>query len=243
MRLVACSLVVFAACNTNDGDDYPVEPGGGGGTFGTTIGSGGTDAGATDGGGLRTGRVCGLDEILVWSECAQTGLQGFVVTVGAETAMTMADGSFEIAEPTGSNLRWRVVGSAQQMTSLRGFPADNRIPSISNAFFQDLAADAGVAPDNNVGTLFVEVTYKDAPLAEVTATLADSQELVYYDDPNGSAKFSVGQTREAGMIWFPNVAPGPAVTVTVTPPVAVGAPVDIVVIVETETATFATVEF
>ena len=241
MRLFACSLVLVAACTSGTDDDYPVEPGGGSGTFGNTVGQGGSDGGTPDGSG-RSGRVCGLSEILAWDECDPIGLDGLMVTVGAANATTAANGTFTIAEPTGSDLWWRVFGNAQ-LPSLREFPSDNTIPSIRLAQFQDLAADSNVVIGNNVGTVFVQVLYNGAPVQDATASLAGSQDLVYYDDRLSPSDFSLGMTHEAGLVWFPNVTPGNAVTFTVTPPAAIGAPKDTVVRVEAETATFATVVF
>lgn len=244
MKLVACSLLLVVACKDDVGDYYTEPGGGGGGGFGTMTGAGGPDANTTDGGNLHSGRVCGLSEILDWADCEQgnPGLVGLLVEVGGEMATSMDDGAFEIAEPSGANLYWRVSGNAQ-LASLQEFPGEDSIPSISISAFQNLAADANVTLDNNVGTLFARVTYNNMPVEDATATLVGSADLVYYDDPNGSAKFSVGETRQAGMIWFPNVEPGATVTFTVTPPAAIGTPKTTVVTVESEAATFVTVAF
>ncbi|MFN0250166.1 MAG: hypothetical protein ACKV2T_25000 [Kofleriaceae bacterium] len=243
MRLVAYSLLVLAACNSSEGEDWPVEPGGGGGSFGNTIGSGSaTDAGMDDGGTTNTGRVCALSEILRWDECDNGGQMGLTVTVGAESAMTLGDGSFEIDTPTGSNLVWRVSGNAQ-LPSLREYAAGTQIPSISIGLFQNIAAAANVAIEIGAGTVFVQVRHMNAAVVGATAELAGSNDLVYYDDATAPGSLSVGQTRADGIVWFPNVTPGAAVQFTITPPTAVGEPQVTTVVVEEETATFATVVF
>jgi hypothetical protein len=245
MRLVAFSLLVLVACKGGEGDDFYVEPGGGGGTFGMTPGMF-PDAPTIDGGGTVAGRVCGLSEILRWNECDQTGLDGLTVMVNTSQATTRMDGTFDLPTPSGSNPTWDVSGNAQ-MRSLEEFPGDSSIPSIRTSQYQDLAADANVAIDNNVGTIFAQVIYMGQPVANATGSITGSIELVYYDDANGSAKFSVGMTRADGMIWFPNIAPGSAVTFRVTPPTITGcttcAPKDTTVVVAADAATFATVVF
>lgn len=239
MRPVVWSLVVLAACNTGTGDDYYVEPGGGGGSFGNTTGAF-PDAAPRDGGGTISARVCGLSEILVWDECAATGLDGVMVMVGAASATARADGSFDIANPSGSNLVWRVNGNAQ-LASLREYPGELVIPSMPLADYQNLAADTNVLVNPQAGTIFAQVIHMGTPVASATASLSGLVDLVHYDDATAPGDFGVDMTHDAGVIWFPNVPVGTAVTFTVTPPAAVGQPVETIVIVEAETATFATV--
>jgi hypothetical protein len=240
MRLVAYALLVLAACKPSEGEDWPVEPGGGGGTVGGTVGSGAVDAAMDDGTTSTGARVCGMSEILRWDECANAGMEGLDVMVGALSAETLADGTFTIGTPVGANLAWRVSGNAQ-LASLLEYPGGNVIPSISNTLFQDTAADANVGIENGVGTIFAKVLYMGEPVVGATAELAGSIDLVYYDDANGSAEFSLGETRADGIVWFPNVAPGATVSFTVTPPKAIGEPTTTNVTVEAETATFVTV--
>lgn len=244
MRLVACSLVLLVACNTGgDGDDYPVEPGngvsGGIGTSGPTFPDSGM---TTDGGGSITARVCGLSEILDWDECDQAGLDGLIVMLGAAQATTLMDGRFEIANPSGSNLDWRVAGGAR-LPSVREYPGDLLIPSITLQRYQDLAADMNVNIGNGVGTIFARVIYMGAPVEGATAQLAGLPNLIYYDDATATGSFNVDATNDRGIIWFPNAPVGANVTFTVTPPSAIGAPKDTTVTVDADAATFATVVF
>lgn len=246
MRLAACSLLVLVACNTGgEGDDYPVEPGNGGGTFGNgagTLPDGG--GGTTDGGTKVPARVCGLSEILIWTNCDAIGLAGVMVMVGPASESIGDDGSFEIVDPpNATNLRWRVSGTSR-MTTLSDFPGDRfEIPSIRTSLYEDLAADTLVVPDPTLGAIFVHVTHEGQPVEGATAALAiPSAELVRYDDPAGSSQFSVGTTRAAGKVWFPNVVPGTAVAFTVTPPAEIGDPETAITVVEANTATFVTVD-
>lgn len=239
MRSVACVLLVVAACNTgNQGDDYAIEPGGGGGSFGNTPGAF-TDAAVTDGGGTLMARVCGLSEILFWDECDAIGLDGLMVTAGSSQATTRDSGAFEIANPTGSNLVWRVSGNAQ-LPSLMELAGNASIPSLRRSTYQDLAATLNVNINPQAGTIFVQVRSAGDPVVGATATLAGLTDLVRYDDANATGKFNVDATHADGIIWFPNVAPG-TVTFTITPPAQIGAPKMTTLTVEADTATFALV--
>lgn len=233
-------LLALVACTGNEGDDYYVEPGNGGGTFDNSTGMSPTDGGTGDGATLQA-RVCGLSQILMWDDCDSIGLDGLLVEVGTAQATTRGDGTFDIANPTGSNLVWRVSGSPQ-MPTIHEYPGDEqRIPSIRLALYQNLAADSNVVPAG--GAIFVRVMHMNAPVTDATGSLTGLQELVHYDDAAAPGKFGVDATNAAGIVWFPNVTPGNAVTFTITPPQSVGAPKNTTVRVEAESATFATVVF
>ncbi len=242
MRLVACSLVLFAACTQGDGDDYYTEPGGGGGS-GT---SSGTDAGGGDGSSaVIDGRVCGLSDILVWDQCNSTGMDDMLVILEGVNSVPAPDGTFQIAAPTSSGATWHVSGG-NRVASLREYSGVLSIPSITNNQYDDLLGETGVGLDATAGTVFAEVIYNAAPLAGAAGSIPNLPSLVHYDDPFGSSKFSLGDgvTRATGKIWFPNVTPG-NVNITVTPPgsVAGGVAQTKTVTVERETVTFVTFIF
>lgn len=243
MRLAVCSLLALVACNSdNEGADYYVEPGGGGGTFGTMGGSLPDSGSGIDGGPTIAGRVCDIsNNIRDWSICGEKGLDGVIVTIGSSSSTAREDGTFDIAQPLGSNLIWRASGNAQ-LASLMPFSADNTIPSIRLGTYQDLVNMNGITQDNGVGALFVRVVHGGTFVPGVTATISPAVDDIRYDDDAAAPGFDVDATASQGIVWFPNVAVGSAVTFTVTPPSSVGAPVSAAVTVENDTITFATVE-
>lgn len=243
MKLVWVSLLALVACNPDhEGTDWPIEPGGGTSTVGTTPGSL-PDAPTTgDGGATIEGRVCDITpDLRVWSTCGPRDLDGLTVTLGTGMANTIGNGTFEIPAPAGSPV-WKVEGGTQ-VTSLMHFGGVHSIPSISKDAYEDLGAATGITLDTTAGGIFVRIKHGSAFLSGATVSTDTTFDgVIQYDDDAAASDFDIDQTSTHGIAWIPNVEPSATVTVTITPPVGMGAPTDVPLLVEAGAITFATVE-
>src|SRR5690349_12972878 len=92
-------------------EQYPVDPGGPNpGGMGMMVDAASIDAPDPDAGNLLMGRVCLVTDVRGLN-CAGSGANGITVTLGTNSALTTANGSFSIVTPTGSNLVWRATGA------------------------------------------------------------------------------------------------------------------------------------
>jgi hypothetical protein len=263
MKLAMLLVVFVTACQSGGGDDYPIGPGGGGGGI-VSVGGGGSgsvDAGAGDAGGDGdsgvpiTGRVCLLTDLRKLTTCSATGAKGLAVLLGTRTvAIDHDDGTFTIAAPLGTDLTWHVKSSQDQniITSAMPFGADNTIPVVRTALYQDLLNANGVMVLDQQGSVVVRVVSGVTPVANVKATSSVASSVTLYDTGNTSTDRRLdwndsptGGTGPAGAVWFPDVPlavrPPTLTTITLTP--QSGTSVFTPVAVENQTITFVTKNF
>lgn len=209
MRLACALLVVFvAACPAQGGDDYPIGPGGG---VGGTGSNGVSDAAVGDGdaGGTILGRVCLLADLRQVALCSDTDAGGLTVSLGTETAVTGAQGDFEIVAPTGTNVVWRVSGQ-NIISSVMLFSPVARIPVIGDELYGQLLTGNSVLLQDGQGTLLAHFTHADVAAVGATATLnpATANET-FYDGANALV-WDTDATSTFGVTWLPGADVGSA---------------------------------
>ncbi len=208
MRLVSL-LVVLAACQGGGEDNRPVLPGG---DDGESVHPGGGDARIDDAphgdGAAIMGRVCLLGDLRNLASCASVGADGLTVTLGTQTAMTAADGSFTIPAPSGSTLVWRVNGPGV-VPSRMAFSAVPRIPVLPKTVYDNLTLSNGVILNAGQGTVVARVISQGAAVTGATGTIVNASYAAFYDG-NSATVWNQNSTGVQGMIWVPGVAAGTA---------------------------------
>lgn len=225
---IAYGLVVFLAACGNDAEMLPV--GGGSGTGLPDSGMNNLadahliDAKVIDASPLAvdaaifSGRVCLLTDVRDPLSCATTGANGLTVRLGANTAVTAADGTFKIVAGTGT---WSVTGSTI-VTSYK-LNADYLIPAITTTMFDALKTQNNVDLRQGEGSLMIHVIHNGAGYQGATAASQlpnPAKYLAFYDDDTQSDHAKWTQTGGAGshgMIWFAGIDVG-ATSSTVFPP-------------------------
>jgi hypothetical protein len=217
MRL-ACSLLVAAlsaACGSST-DPRMVLPGGddtttGPGPDASTIG----DGAVGDGAGIL-GRVCVVADLRVLDTtgCAGSGVDGLTVTLGTDTATTAADGSFTIAQPSGTNLIWQVTGPGL-VTSLIPFSVSSLLPAVTQDFYDDLTISNGVIVNPGEGSVVVRAldAATHQPVMGVTATVAPTATSDPFYDGATATAWNQNATGPQGITWIPGVTAGTAMVV------------------------------
>ncbi len=208
MRL-AWSLVVLTACQAGGDDNRHVLPGGG---DDESVTPGGGDARVVDAplgdGGAFAGRACLLVDLRSLDSCASTGANGLTVKLGAQTAMTAADGTFTIPTPSGSTLEWRVSGSGV-VPSRRAFSAVPLIPVVPQRIYDDLRLANGVILNAGQGSVVARVVRNGAGAPGVTGRITTASYATFYDG-NSASTWNQSSTGAQGVIWIPGVPAGNA---------------------------------
>jgi hypothetical protein len=208
MRLVPL-LVVLAACQAA-GEDRPVLPGG---DDDESVTPGGRDAGIGDAsqgdGSAILGRVCLLSDLRDLAGCAVTGASGLTVTLGNQTAITAADGTFIMPAPSGSTLVWRVTGTGV-VPSRMAFSAVPVIPVMPDSLYNDLTLANGVIINAGQGAVVVRlVTPQGADVPGATGNIVTATYPAFYDG-NSASLWNQSSTGTQGVIWIPGVPAGSA---------------------------------
>jgi hypothetical protein len=208
MRVVwTLPLWILAGCE-QAGDDFPLNPGGGGGaTGGTSVDAAEFD---DDGGTDLSARVCLVTDLRTPGDlCASSGADGFTVTLGARTATTATDGSFTIERPTSANLVWRVTGNGI-VTSVKPFTTDLVIPAISTTRYNELLLANGILLAQGQGSVVASVVRAGAALPNASATTQpEAQFVTLYDTANANVWAQVA-TGTRGTAWITGLAAGAA---------------------------------
>ncbi len=164
------------------------------------------DAPPGDGSGLL-GRVCLLGDMRALEVCAASGAGGLTVTLGAQTAVTAADGTFTMPVPSGTMLTWRVTGAAIVPVRMV-FSAVPQIPAVTHALYDQLLLENGVLINAGQGSVVARVVHQGMGVAGATGTIATSNESFY--DGNSSTLWNQNSTGPQGVIWIPAAAAGAA---------------------------------
>jgi hypothetical protein len=220
MKRLAVVALVLAGCESKELEWYPIEPGGGGGTGGSTTPDAATDAG--DASTMISGRVCLLGANLrtvSTAACATTGADNLSVLLGTSSATTTADGSFTLLRPaTTSGVYWRVSG-AGAVTSLVAYGAKfgtaamPMLPVFDTIAYEQMVSDNQAASTQGV---IVQVTKGSAVVSGATVQITPTQDgSIYYDDAIDAAWDTVNGTGAFGVAWIPSVA-GTSAQLTVT---------------------------
>jgi hypothetical protein len=220
-------ILALAACKTtDDGDDFPVNPGGGSHGTGEIIDAAPIDAPSPDGGGTLNGRVCLVTDLRGLA-CAATGAGGIVVTLGTKSATTTANGAFSIGTPGGSNLVWRATGAAIA-TSVMAFGPSNTIPAIGVEDYLDLQLENSVIQQAGQGAIFARIVRNGLPVTGATAAASPQAQFATKYDGTTPNVWPEGATSAAGVAWIagvdagtPNVIVNPASGTGATEPTLV----------------------
>jgi hypothetical protein len=213
MKVLAALLLVCAACGGDDIELYPVSPGGGGPTSGTSR----PDASEGDGdGGIDiSGRVCVIvDARTPTTGCADTGFAGLTVSLGNGTAMTMANGDFTIRVISGSDNVWRVTGTGIVRSAMT-FASSNTIPALTPAVYQSMISDSLATAPTGTGAIIAKLTTNNSPSVGATATTLPAASRVFYDGVNATT-WQQDATQTLGVVWAPDIAPTDTASMTVT---------------------------
>jgi hypothetical protein len=155
------------------------------------------------------GRVCLLGDPRSLTSCANSGADGITVALGDKTATTVANGSFVIDRPTGSNLIWRVSGTGIEPSALL-LGSSTTIPVLDSLVYDDMLAATNAIVAGGNGAIIVRVATGTMPVAGITAVaspLPDSD--VYYDGASITA-WEFDGTGAAGIAWIPSLQAGTA---------------------------------
>src|SRR5688572_9280078 len=161
-------LIVLAACKSSmNGDDFPVDPGGGGG-IGVKVDAFMPDAPDPDASTQLTGRVCLISDLRGLA-CASTGAGSITVTLGTQTATTSDSGAFTIMTPGGSNLVWRASGVGI-VPSVMHFGPSTTIPAVEIDTYGDLLNANSVTLQAGEGSIVARVVRNTTPQAGAVAS-------------------------------------------------------------------------
>lgn len=207
MKAITVLLLACAACEERV-EMYPISPGGGGGG-GTTFVDAAVDGQGGDGGATLSGRVCLINDARAPTTCATTGAAGFTVGLGPNTAMTVADGGFNIAVPTGTGLVWRVSGTGITPSAM---PATNgtQIPALDAAIYQNMLTTNLAASGNNTGAIIAQLKANGAAVTNARATTTPAPTGAIFYDGGSFAQWDTDATGTFGVVWVPGLAVGTA---------------------------------
>jgi hypothetical protein len=196
--LVLVCVLLAAACSADiEPNNYPVLPQSGQPIPGGAIGN-----------RLR-GKVCLISDPRMLDACAPTGAGGLDVALGAEHAITAADGSFAIEVPPASNLSFVVTGP-NIVTSRRAFGVVSPIPVFPTPLFTQLIVNNNVTATAGTGSVITQVVGSDGlPLAGVGAVAAPAPGFGPFFDGVDPTVWHQGMTGIRGVVWFPGVNIGP----------------------------------
>lgn len=214
---VAALLVMLAACRGGGGDDdYMIIPSGDDTIVGPQPDAALPDATVGDGGGALAGRVCLLLDPRDQSSCSAIGAGGLVVTIGTQTALTAADGSFTMPSPQGTNLVWHVTGSSI-VTSVMPLSSTNVIPAIDLALYDDMLFTNGVLLTADQGSIFARIVQQGAPLPGALVGASPPPAVLTRYDGASALLWDEDATGPFGVAWI-TAAPTGTSTLTVVPP-------------------------
>lgn len=199
--LSLAALAALGACGRSV-DMYPVGTGTGG-TGGSTL----PDAAVPDTGTSSTGRVCLINDARSPGTCATTGANGLTVTLGSYTTTTADDGSFSIVTPSGTDLVWRVTGTADVQAAAMALSSGTTIPALSLAIYNSMiVANQAIANDGS-GAVIARITMGGAGVSGLQAAPTPLQEGAIYYDGASATVWQETSTGSFGVVWIPGLAP------------------------------------
>jgi hypothetical protein len=239
MRALACAVVMLAACKGGTGDDFPIISQGDDTQILPQPDAALVLDAPNDGATTLTGRVCVVLDLRNLTSCQDTGAAGITVQLGSSTGVTLEDGTFAIARPSGSNLTWSVTG-ADVVPSIMPLGTVHLIPVVPVVVYDVLLDSNGVVVQELQGSVVGRVIQQALPLvgARVTAT-PPPQYPPFYDRANDPQIWGQLSTGPAGVFWLVGVPVGTS-TITVTSPSTTMAMLGVPVV--DGAITFATVE-
>jgi hypothetical protein len=199
----ALACVVLVACFPSSSDDYPIEPGGPG-------------AGGTTGGGSTGGTTTPT------TSCDPSNLAGMTVTLGNQTAITAADGTFSMTAPTEPGLSFEVTSNTPGATVKSVAPVTPAmlatgsivVPAVRSSTLETIAADNATTLDPASGQLFLNAASANGTgVAEIEAAASQSTAQLLYEDT--ATTWDGQSTGIHGAVWLTNATVG-AVSMTLS---------------------------
>jgi hypothetical protein len=215
-------VLAIAGCKSpSNHDDFPVMPGGPGGTGVMIDGPLPADAFDSDAGTTIAGRVCLVSDLRALATCAATGAGGITVTLGTRMAVTTDSGAFTITTPSGSNLVWRASGVGI-IPSLIAFGPSAVIPAIGGDDYAELQLANSILDQVGQGAIVARVVRAGAAVAGATVQIAPVAQYATKYDGLAATAWTELATSTAGTAWIAGVEVGTP-TITATPPSGSGA--------------------
>jgi hypothetical protein len=205
-------LVVLSSCMSSADDNTPIQPGGVGGIGSTGGGTGGGSGSSSDGGGA-TNRVCIVTDLRTpTSSCDTQNLAGMTVTLGGQSAVTAADGTFLMTIPSEPNLVATVTGgpSGDMVNSVVPLSASSApvvLPAVRPSTLSTLADTNAVTLDTAAGQLFMNaINANGTGIADIEAAASQSTAQLLFE---GTDIMWNGQsTGVHGALWLSNAIAG-----------------------------------
>jgi hypothetical protein len=147
--------------------------------------------------------------------CADTGAAGLTVALGGATATTADNGSFTIDAPLGTDLQWRISGSAV-VQSIMPYGTAALIPVIRATDYTELQSNNGVLLTAEQGAILLSVVHASQPLAGAVVQSTPQPQYTTDYDGTSATVWSQLATGAHGTAWLPGLAAG-NVDVTVVP--------------------------
>jgi hypothetical protein len=208
-RLLLAAALVPALVGACEGDakHYPIVPGSEGEGSSMTM----ADA-AVEGDAASTelpGRVCLIADARDPATCASSGAGGLTVTLGTQTATTVADGSFTMTRPTGTGLVWFVTGTGVEPSAMR-MVGGTKIPVMSSLLYGDMIAAMSAIVSADTGAIITRISRAAAPLTDAVVVASPIPDSETYYDGAGVTDWSFDATGSFGVVWISSIAPGTA---------------------------------
>jgi hypothetical protein len=211
MRRFAFVLAMLVAGCVNDDTDFPV----------TTQGGPPPATGAGSASSV-TGRVCLVTDPRFLAQCVDTGVDGLEVTLttpttsGAVTTTTVTgvDGTFVIDTPTATGATGPTMFTVQGptvITSSQALTTTARIPVLSQALFDQIAAANGIALNETTGTgsIIATVTRGGVPVSGVQVAATPSPAFGPFFDGTSPTGFTLNGTGVQGVSLLSGFTIGP----------------------------------
>jgi hypothetical protein len=208
-RLLLAVALVPALAGGCEGDakHFPIVPGNEGEGSSMTM----ADA-AVEGDAASTeiaGRVCLISDARDPATCAGSGADGLTVTLGTQTATTVADGSFSITRPTGTGLVWFVTGTGVEPSAMRMI-GGTKIPAITSLLYGDMIAGMSAIVSVDTGAIITRISRAGTPLTDAVAIASPTPDSETYYDGVGVTDWDFDATGPFGVVWISAIAPGTA---------------------------------
>jgi hypothetical protein len=195
------SVLLCAACPSDPGPEFPVEPG----TNGSAATTGNDEV---DNGPMLRGRVCIVADVFS-NQCANNGAGGLTVSLGDQTATTNDNGSFAMTPTAGTGLSFLISG-ADVVTTSQALNAAMRIPVLRQSVFSRMMAENGITTTAGTGSIFASLIRGGQPVEGVGAQSTPSPAFGPFFDGTTPTPWTLDATGQRGIVWFPGIVAGPA---------------------------------
>jgi len=201
MKTLAFVLLSFAAgCTSGGDDDRPIVT-----NPGQPPATGGTGANVT------RGRVCVGSDLRDLGNCSSIGAGGIAVSLGDNSTVTAADGTFTLPLPDTTLDEFIVSGTSTNGVSIvpttSAFTTSATIPAIDAELYQSILLANGITSADGTGSVLVNVTRADLAASGVTVSSTPSGAGTLYAGSSSMVWNGTG-TGESGTVLIPGITAG-----------------------------------